>query len=495
MAWPFATRCRPRPMAIRSSSASCCGTWPRHRPSIRTSASVGPQLGLARPGLPVSIREVIGRRVACRARQLRSAVAAAVIGRDFDAAVLARGRGSTRTRLIDLCDRAVTRGVAHRSRQGGVVHVRSRAHRARALRQHLSAARRVRAHQTVAEVLHANCPVTILPRGSESSPTTGRHANQRQNADKAIHYAERAGDQALEQLRPMRHCVGSGRHSCCSTGPASEDPRRRATLLLGLGEAQRQTGDAEHRATLLAAGPSRRRDRRDPSPARGRAAEQPRLEQHGWRDRSRTRRPAHPSADPGRATKTAPIAGACWRCCASSGSGTADFDERLSMATQAVDMARPTGDKAGPGRSGSAQPRGDHDARHPRAPPAREHRGLCPSRRSSGDPTARSTERGQDADTPLEEGDVATMLEAQAAIFESECDRIGQPLNRWQIVNHGALPTDARGRARASPSSRPPTRLALGTVAGFPEDAITFYRQSADGGCAGCRDACNEMTS
>ena len=115
---PCATRCWPRPTATRSSSVRCSGTSPRPGPSIRTSTAAGsPSQDLRTSGLPVSIREVIGQRVARLGAPTRDALSlAAVIGRDFDAEVLARVAEldeDTRHRSVRPGRR---RGGAHRGR-------------------------------------------------------------------------------------------------------------------------------------------------------------------------------------------------------------------------------------------------------------------------------------------------------------------------------------------------------------------------------------------
>ncbi len=63
-------------------------------------------------GLPVSIREVVGRRVARLGEQPQRVLSlAAVIGRDFDTGVLARVADLDEDAVIDLCDQAVAAAV------------------------------------------------------------------------------------------------------------------------------------------------------------------------------------------------------------------------------------------------------------------------------------------------------------------------------------------------------------------------------------------------
>ena len=90
-----------------------------------------------------------------------------------------------------------------------------------------------------------------------------------------------------------------------------------------------------------------------------------------------------------------------------------------------------------------------------------------------GDPTARLHANDYRCLAALEAGDLATMRTARA-IFESESERIGQPLNRWQIAYHRALQRMLEGDLDAAEQSATEA-LTLGTAAGFPDDAVTIY--------------------
>ena len=209
----------------------------------------------------------------------------------------------------------------------------------------LSAGRRARTHRAVAEALEEIC-------GDDPGERIGElayhwaHATQPPDAGKAIAYAQRAGDRALAQLAPDE-ALRWYRDALDLLGPASaDDPRRRAELLLGLGDAQRQTGDPAHRETLLAAG--RLADDIDAIDVLVGAAlaEQPRVEQHHRRGRPRPRRDAQSARSHGSATRTAPTAPACSHCCASRAPGTPTSTNACRWRTQAVDIARRTGDDA-----------------------------------------------------------------------------------------------------------------------------------------------------
>ena len=91
-----------------------------------------------------------------------------------------------------------------------------------------------------------------------------------------------------------------------------------------------------------------------------------------------------------------------------------------------------------------------------------------------GDPTARVHANDYRSLAALEAGDLATMR-TSCAIFESESERIGQPLNHWQIAYHWALQRMLEGDLDAAEQSASEA-LTLGTAAGYPDDAVSIYR-------------------
>src|SRR5262249_26272488 len=68
---------------------------------------------------------------------------------------------------------------------------------------------------------------------------------------KAVHYAQLAGARALEQFAPDEALRWYGQALELLGRNAHPEPRQRAELLVGLGDAQRQCGIAAHRETLL----------------------------------------------------------------------------------------------------------------------------------------------------------------------------------------------------------------------------------------------------
>ena len=235
---------------------------------------------LRRSRLPVSIREVIGRRVALLGAPTRDALAmAAVIGRDFDADVLARVAELDEDTVIDGCDRAVAAALLTEA-DGAGRYTFAHALIEHALYEGRSAGRRGRIHRRIAEALEEVCGDDPADRIGELAYHWAR-ATQPPDAGKAIAYAQQAGDRALAQLAPDEALRWYREALDLLDRASGDDPRSRALVLLGIGDAQRQTGDPAHRETLFAAGRLAERGRRDRHPRALGAAEQSRVDEQG----------------------------------------------------------------------------------------------------------------------------------------------------------------------------------------------------------------------
>jgi tetratricopeptide (TPR) repeat protein len=203
-------------------------------------------------GLPVSVREVVGRRLATLGSDTERILGlAAVIGRDFDIGLLAAIAKVDEDTVIDICDAAVT---------AAVLATTDRADRytfAHALIEHtlydgLSPARRARAHSAIAESLETALGDNPGDRTAELAYHWGA-AVQPTDTSKAVHYAQLAGDRALAQLAPDEAVRWYTQALELLDRSAKVDDRQRAELLVGLGTAQRQSGIAAYRETLLEA--------------------------------------------------------------------------------------------------------------------------------------------------------------------------------------------------------------------------------------------------
>jgi class 3 adenylate cyclase/tetratricopeptide (TPR) repeat protein len=205
---------------------------------------------LASLGFPASIREVVGQRVARlddRTGQLLTY--GAVVGREFDLEVVAHVADTPLDDLIDAVDPAIRASIVTEVGPGRFAFVH-------ALVQHtlyggVSETRRARLHRRVAEALEDILDIDPGERVGELATHWARAVSP-DHADKAIEYARLAGERALQQLAPDDALFWFGRAIELSKDRA-EDRRRLAPLLVGLGDAQRQTGMPEYRDTLLAA--------------------------------------------------------------------------------------------------------------------------------------------------------------------------------------------------------------------------------------------------
>jgi class 3 adenylate cyclase len=203
-------------------------------------------------GLPQSVREVVGQRVDRLGEDMRRVLSqAAVIGRDFDLTVLAAVADTDEDTLLDEIDEAVAAGIV--TEVEGSVERYSFAH---ALTQHtlyedLGATRRARAHRKIAEVLehhYGGAP------GSHAADLAHHFIAATKTADtlKALVYSKMAGEEALAQVAPA-DALGWFLQALDFYPQIPPDETLHCDLLIGLGTAQRQSGDPAHRQTLLQA--------------------------------------------------------------------------------------------------------------------------------------------------------------------------------------------------------------------------------------------------
>ena len=150
----------------------------------------------------------------------------------------------------------------------------------------------------------------------------------------------------------------------------------------------------------------------------------------------------------------------------------ASFDERLSLAKEGVDVARRTGDGAALVdviRLCNVSITMPHTLELRR----RWNAEACELAAELGDPIARCFVNDYASLAALEAGD-ATAMWVASAVFETESERIGQPLNRWQVVYHWAWQAMLAGDIGAA-EQHATDALDLGTAAGYPDDAGTIY--------------------
>ena len=208
---------------------------------------------LEQMALPESVRVVIAARVGRLGRDAARALSvAAVIGRDFDLDLLALATGTSEDELLDVLDAAAA--VALVREPPGPAGRYSFAH---ALIQHtlyedLGPTRRARAHRRVAEALEELCGDHPGARVGELARHWS-HATQPGGLAQAIRYSREAADAALEALAPQDALRYYAQALGLSGRVADPDPILSLDLTVGLGTAQRQTGDPAYRDTLLSA--------------------------------------------------------------------------------------------------------------------------------------------------------------------------------------------------------------------------------------------------
>jgi len=202
-------------------------------------------------GLPQSVREVVGRRVERLGPDARTALsAAAVIGRDFDLELLSEVVELSEDRLLDLLEQSIAASLLKESPERAERFTFAHGLVEHTLYEDLGRARRARLHKRVAEALEAQC-------GDEPDERLGELAAHwaaavvSADTAKAIHYARQAAEHALAQLAPDE-AVRWYRQALELYDQAPRGDRsERCELLIGLGRAQRQAGNPEHRRTLL----------------------------------------------------------------------------------------------------------------------------------------------------------------------------------------------------------------------------------------------------
>jgi DNA-binding SARP family transcriptional activator len=202
-------------------------------------------------GLPASVREVITHRVARlgdEARQILSL--AAVIGREFELDVLAEIAELDEAALLDTIDAATGSALVRPTADDAERYTFVHALIEHTLSEGLSRPRRRRVHARIAHALEDRCGDDP---GDRITELAHHYLEAGTDPDKAIDYGSRAGAHALARLAPDDALGWYGRALEVLERTGEPDDARHGILLIGLGDAQRQTGEPAHRETLLAA--------------------------------------------------------------------------------------------------------------------------------------------------------------------------------------------------------------------------------------------------
>ena len=204
-------------------------------------------------GLPQSVREVVGRRVERLGDEVVSVLSvAALIGREFDLDLLERVVGDDGGEVLELLESAVEASVLVESRDRTGRFVFAHALISHTLYEDIGATRRARLHLRVAEALEDLCGADPGARLSELAHHWSA-AKISVDTDKAVEYSRRAAERALAELAPDEAMRWFTQALELEREHGEADPGGHCDLLIGLGMAQRQAGEAEYRTTLLRA--------------------------------------------------------------------------------------------------------------------------------------------------------------------------------------------------------------------------------------------------
>jgi class 3 adenylate cyclase len=202
--------------------------------------------------LPGSVRDVVMRRVDRLGDDVAKLLSmAAVIGRTFDLEVLSSIAEQPEDDVLDVLEQAVAAALIT---EVGELPGRFRFEHAlieHTLYQDLSATRRQRLHQRIAQALE-----TMVGEHAPPVAELAHHwlvATQPADAAKAIEYARLAGDAALDALAPLDAVRWFSQALELQERQLADDALVRCDLLIGLGTAQRLAGDPAEQATLLEA--------------------------------------------------------------------------------------------------------------------------------------------------------------------------------------------------------------------------------------------------
>jgi class 3 adenylate cyclase/tetratricopeptide (TPR) repeat protein len=202
-------------------------------------------------GLPRSVREVLGRRISRLGKDEHRVLSmAAVIGREFDLDLLVIVSERDEDELLELLERAVQASVLNESSTTPGRFYFSHALITHTLYEDLGGTRRARLHRRIAEALEEQLAHDPGGRVGELANHWAK-ATTAVDLVKAVGYARMAGDRALAELAPDEALQWFAR--ALEMLADRDDPSIRCDVLVGLGEAQRLTGNAGYRETLLEA--------------------------------------------------------------------------------------------------------------------------------------------------------------------------------------------------------------------------------------------------
>ena len=215
---------------------------------LLSEEGVQPGSAVARVAIPQSVRDVIARRLAHLSDECnRILVLASVLGREFALGALAELSEVSEEATLDALDEAmVARVVAEVPGRRGALrfsHVLIRD----TLYEGLTTVRRVRVHRQAVTALETLYGDDLGPHLAE----VAHHAIAGTEFDKALSYAERAGERALALLAYEEAARLYELALEASELAGAPDVEMRAELLLTLGDAQGRAGDVRRAKTTF----------------------------------------------------------------------------------------------------------------------------------------------------------------------------------------------------------------------------------------------------
>ncbi len=199
-------------------------------------------------GIPEGVREVVGRRIDQLPEPSGTLLQlAAVLGRDFELEVLLALTDEGEDTVVEALDAATAARLIEETGVG-------RYHFSHALVRstlydELSATRRARLHRQVGEAIEEVHTADLDAHLPELAHHFARAAVG--DHEKALAYALRAGERALDQLA---HDEAAARFESALELLGDDGDPRRVEVLVGLGRARAAAGHPEYRETLVEAG-------------------------------------------------------------------------------------------------------------------------------------------------------------------------------------------------------------------------------------------------
>ncbi len=203
--------------------------------------------------LPQSLREVVDARVARLGPDAGLVLStASVIGLRFDLGLLAAAAGRPEEDVLRALEAASAASLVREVPGMPGTFTFDHAIYRRTLYDGLGPTRAARLHLAVARALEAANGAAAGPHLAELARHWSRAGPS--GTAKALAAAARAGAAALEAHTPDEAARWFGLALSLAAQRPGTDERLRCELLVGLGDAQRRSGDPAHRDTLLAAG-------------------------------------------------------------------------------------------------------------------------------------------------------------------------------------------------------------------------------------------------